>query len=124
MYQVPASVLNQILESQPLKTTWAETLFAMNQDELNEAMEEQTKALEASGVADPVALAYLKIAPVLAEQEAITAFIEQTGSMALRASLPDVTTPDEATMVMTEEHRLTPEQAEQLHDMLKRLSMQ
>lgn len=123
MYQVPASVLNQILESQPLKTTWAEKLFAMDQDELNEAMESQAQALEVSGVPDPVALAYQKIAPVLAEQEAITAFIEETGSMTLRASLPDVTTADEAVMVMTEEHRLTPEQAEQLHAMLKQLSM-
>ena len=123
MYQVPASVLNQILESQPLKTTWAEKLFAMDQDELNEALEDQAQALEAHGVPDPVAIAYQKIAPVLAEQEAITAFIEETGNMMLRGSLPDVTTADEAVMVMTEEHRLTPEQAEQLHDMLKQLSM-
>lgn len=121
MYQVPASVLNQILASQPLQTQWAETLFAMDQEELNQTLEQQAVALEASGVPDPVILAYQKIAPVLAEQTAITAFIEETGSMALRASLPDVTTPDEAVMVMTEEHRLTPEHAGLLLDMLERL---
>lgn len=121
MYQVPASVLNQILASQPFQTQWAEALFAMDQEELNQTLEQQAVALEASGVPDPVILAYQKIAPVLAEQEAITAFIEATGSMALRSSLPDVTTPDEAAMVMTEEHRLTAEHARQLLDMLERL---
>lgn len=121
MYQVPASVLNEILANQPLKTQWAENLFKLDQDELLEALESQADALEADGVPDPVILAYQKIAPVLVEQEAITAFIEQTGNMELRASLPDVTTPDEAAMVMTEEHRLAPEHAGQLLDMLERL---
>lgn len=124
MYQVPASVLNRILQSQPLQTPWAETLFKMDQEELNQALEQQAVALESAGVPDPVALAYQKIAPVLAEQEAISAHIEQTGNSELRTALPEVTTPDEAAMVMTREYRLTPEHATQLLDMLNRLPNQ
>lgn len=124
MYQVPATVLNQILETYPLTTAWAEALFKLDQEELNQTLEQQASALEAAGVADRVILAYQKMGPVLAEQEAITEFIKETGNMELRSALPAAETADEAVMMATEEYRLTPAQAKMLLNMLKRLPME
>lgn len=121
MYQTPAAILNRIAQQQTLKTQWATNLFRLDQDELNEVLEQQADALEASGEDLPVILAYQKIAPVLAEQEAITRYILTTDSMALRQSLPDVETPDEAVKAMQTEHRLSAPQSKRLKTLLQQL---
>lgn len=121
MYQVPAETLNQIAESETMATEWGEALFRLNQAALLKSLETQAEKLARAGVADAVIVPYQKIAPVLAEQKAIASFIRKTGNLELTGALPAVETPDEAVMVMTQEHRLSPRHAGMLFDMLQKL---
>lgn len=118
---IAAPVLNRIAESQPLKNEWVRKLFLMNQDELTRQHETQEQLLAKKGYPTPVILSYLTVAPLLAENEAISKYIEQTGNLTLRSALPELTTVNEAVLVATKEHRLNPSMQLQLKELLNSL---
>jgi hypothetical protein len=122
MLQVAAPILNEIARTQTLETDWARKLFAMSQQELNEQDQAQYKSLVQAGIDRAVAIAYQAIAPLLAENEAISRYIEETGSLELRSCLPEVTTTEEALILATEEYLLDPTQQAQLRGLLEGLS--
>lgn len=121
MYQVAATVWNQIADKCPPATPWAKRQFAMDQEQLTASLEEQAKALEKAGHPPKVILAYQTMAPLLAENETISRYIRKTGNMQLRGALPEVTTPREALEVARAEFRLEESEAQQLHALLSRL---
>ena len=117
MYQTPAPIWNEIAATQRLQTPrWAELFQATD---LETALQPLESELEAAGADARVSRAYLLVAPLLQENEAISRWIERTGRTDLRSSLPEVTTPSEAVMLASEEFRLTPSQQQQLTRLLK-----
>lgn len=117
-----ARILNPIAKTQKMATDWGKTLFSMNQADLDAADLAQYKALLASGVDQPVAMAYQMTAPLLTENEAISNYITRTGNSRLRAVLPELTTIEEAIELAIAEYRLTRPQTVTLKKMLQRLN--
>ena len=119
MYQVPMKVWNEIARSQPLSQPWA-TLFRLTPEELPAKLEELVdKPLEAAGADNRVVMAYRLVAPLLMETEAISSYLEETQQSMLRASLPELTSVNEAVILASTEYRLTPSQQSKLKQLLK-----
>ena len=122
MYQVAAPIWNQIAQTQTLATDWARTLFSMNPERMDQELEAQAEALTEAGHPDKVVLAYQVAAPLLAENEAISRHIQQTGNLDLRKALPELTTPKEAVKLMIQEYGLNQAQAKTLLMLLNNLA--
>ena len=119
MYQVPMSVWNAIAKSQPLSQPWA-TLFRLTPETLPAILAELVdKPLEAAGADNRVAMAYRLVAPLLMETEAISSYLEETQQSMLRASLPELTSVNEAVILASMEYPLTPSQQSKLSQLLK-----
>lgn len=119
VYQTPVPIWNEIVESQQLLHREMERLFSMDQEELFKALEDEDKKLEARGLDSTTIVAYHLTAPLLLENEAISRYIQQTNQQFLRASLPELTTVNEAIYLATQEYRLTPSQTKKLRTLLE-----
>ena len=119
MYQVPMRVWNEIAMGQALSEPWV-TLFRATPETFPALLDKLVdKPLEKMGVDDRVILAYRLVAPLLMETEAISSYLEETQQSMLRASLPELTSVNEAVILASTEYRLTPSQQSKLKQLLK-----
>lgn len=119
MYQVPMAVWNEIAKSQALSQPWA-TLFRLEPDQLPTELDRLVdKPAEKAGADDRTVLAYRLVAPLLVETAAISSYLEETRQSALRSSLPEINSVNEAVMLASMEYRLTPFQQRKLMQLLK-----
>lgn len=119
MYHVPMQVWNQIAKSQPLSQPWA-TLFRLTPEEMPAKLEELVdKPAEKAGADNRVVMAYRLVAPLLVENEAISAYLEETQQSMLRMSLPEVTSVNEAVTLASMEYEMTPFQQRKLTQLLQ-----
>ena len=118
MHQVPMPVWNEIAKSQPLSQPWA-TLFRMTPENLPKGLENMVDApAEAMGADNRTVLAYRLVAPLLQENEAISQFLLETQRPNLRASLPELTSVNQAVILASQEYRLTASQQQKLTQLL------
>ena len=118
MQQVPMSVWNAIAASQPLSQPWA-TLFRATPETLPAQLEKLVdKPLMAKGADNRVLLAYRLTAPLLVENEAISAYLIESDRQELRNSMPELTSVSEAVMLASMEYRLLPSQQAKLQQLL------
>lgn len=122
MHQVAASVWNAIAKSQELRNPSFKLLMAMSQDKMTEALAGQATALEQAGHPASVINAYQQMAPLLAENQAISSYINQTGNSDLRAALPEVLNAPEAVAIASQERPLSKNEQETLLQMLRPLT--
>ena len=115
MLSVAATVWNQVAQ-QGLRTPWARRMFRMDQEALTEAHEAQAEALEAQGVDPQVALAYLDVAPLVLEKEAISRLREARPMLA--STLPEANSADEAAALAIRDRALSGQQANALRTLL------
>lgn len=109
MYQAPAPIWNALAETGLLRTTWAQGMFPLPQDLLDEELAAEAARLQAETGSDLLPAAYLTVMPLLWEAEAIRALTEEQGPI---PSLPPVETVDDAMAVATGDFLLTgPEKA-------------
>jgi phosphoglycerate-specific signal transduction histidine kinase len=119
MQQVPDPVWNEIAASQPLHQPF-KTLFKMMDEEMIDGIHSLLdKTAEDQGADNKTVLAYRLTAPLLLENEAISAYIVATGYASLRTSLPELVSVNEALMLATEEYRLSEFQQGKLKSLLK-----
>lgn len=115
---VPTSVWNAIAESQPLGQPWA-TLFRATPETLPGLLEKLVdKPLTAKGADNRVLLAYRLTAPLLTENEAISAYLIESNRQELRSSMPELTSVSEAVTLASREFRLLPSQQTKLRTLL------
>ena len=120
MYQVPMRVWNEIAMSQPLSQPWVR-LFRATPEEFPAMLDELVdKPLEKMGADDRVILAYRLVAPLLIENEAISAYLEESQQPTLRASLPEINSVNEAVMLASMEYEMTPSQQRKLTQLLSK----
>lgn len=118
MYQVPLTIWNRIAASQALSEPWF-TLFRATPEQFPEMLDRLVdQPIEKQGADNRVVLAYRLVAPLLVENEAISAFIEETQQLSLRASLPELTSVNEAVMLASMEYEMTPSQQQKLTELL------
>lgn len=119
MYSIPARILNQVAETQELRLSWVRNMFKMDQAKLYEAIDAQAVQLEAQGIASRVVSGFQLIAGLLAENEAITAYINATDQHGLRSCMPEITTVEEAVFIADQEYQLDDNHKVELADMLR-----
>lgn len=117
MQQAAAKYWNEIAESQPLRTEWAQQMFPLPQEDMDLAMENEEKRLIRETSNPVLASAYLKIMPLLWESAAISSYLNDNPS--LRAAIPPIESIAEATMIASMDFRLTKGELVQLAEMLK-----
>lgn len=118
MHQVPTVVWNEIAKSQPLSEPWA-TLFRMQPEELEQGIKEMVDApAEKAGADNRTVLAYRLTAPLLVENAAISAYLQETQQSSLRMSLPEINSVNEAVILASMEYRLTRSQQAKLKNLL------
>lgn len=119
MHQAAATYWNQIAESQPLATAWAQQMFPLPQAELDLALEREENRLVSQEGADPVvAAAYLKVMPLLWERTAISNFLLANPS--LRVAMPPQESLTEAMLTARKDFRLNVPQLNKLSRMLEK----
>jgi hypothetical protein len=117
MHQCPQAVWNQIAKMEPLDPFWRKAMEMP--PEKQEDAYRMVDALAERVTKDPtVILAHRVVAPLLMENEAISSFIMETHQGALRASLPEVISTEEAVSLATAEYRLTKQQQSALRQTL------
>ena len=120
MTQVPQRIWNEIAKEQDLATNWAEKWFRMKEGEVERELEKQARKILKTQP-NKVVVAYQEVLPLLAEHNAIQAYISDHNRVGLMQVLVEVLNPKEAVMLMTMEHRLQPENQERLRELLEQL---
>lgn len=118
MYQVPMHVWNEIAQSQPLSQPWA-TVFRVEGSKLPEALQPIYDRLEKKGADDRVQRAFVVVAPLLVENESISAYLEESNRMDLRTAMPELTSISEALDLASMEYRLNRRQLDKLAQALR-----
>lgn len=116
MYGIAAPIWNKVATEQPLQTPMARALFPLDQPALNEALEARELALQKQGLEPKVATAYLSVAPLLWEKDALAAFSRTHPG--LSDALPNLVSPAEAADLATREYSLTASQQRTLTGLL------
>ncbi len=120
MHQAPMRIWNEIAMSQPLSQPWVR-LFRATPEQFPAMLDELVdKPLEQQGADNRVILAYRLVAPLLIENEAISAYLEETQQPTLRTSLPEVTSVNEAVILASMEYPLTQSQQKKLAQLLSK----
>lgn len=118
MYQLPAQVWNQIAQQPEMQNPSMKALMAMGQEQMDSALQQQADALTKNGIPDSVINAYQTMGPLLAENQAISAYIEKTGNSDLRKACPEVISAPEALGVAKQDYQLSEAEQQQLLQML------
>ena len=118
MYQLPAQVWNQIAQQPEMQNPSMKALMAMDQEQMDSALQQQADALTKNGTPDSVINAYQTMGPLLAENQAISAYIEKTGNSDLRRACPEVTSAPEALALAKQDYPLSEPEQQQLQQML------
>jgi len=119
MYQAPMQAWNEIAQSQALSQPWA-TLFRMTPEELPAGLDKLVdQPIEAQGADNRTVLAYRLVAPLLLENVAISDYLGMTNQLNLRASMPELTSVNEAVILASKEYRLTASQQAKLTQLLQ-----
>ena len=121
MYQLPAQVWNLIAQQPEMQNPSMKALMSMNQEQMDSALQQQADALTQNGVPDSVINAYQTMGPLLAENQAISSYIEKTGNSDLRKACPEVISAPEALAVAKQDYRLSEPEQQQLLQMLMQL---
>ena len=118
MYQTPLPIWNDIALSQPLFPPMRE-LFSATPETLPAMIDKHLdKPAEAMGLDDSTTLAFRLVMPLFVENEAISAYIEETHQAQLRSSLPELTTVRECLELAAMEYRLDQSQLASLQRLL------
>jgi hypothetical protein len=118
MFQVNQAIWNDLASSQPLRSRDWTRLMLMDDSTLTRTLDKIGKALEHKGMPTPVILAYLVVAPLLAENAAISRYIETKHNPSLRQALPELTTVEEAISLASMEYSLTAADQKKLRALL------
>lgn len=119
MHSVAASLWNQVAASQPLQHPVWERRFLASPEEQEAEMDRLEETLRKAGFSPVVIRAFLLTAPLLAENVAISRFVQQSNNPSLRISLPEIVSPTEAIRLAAEEFRMTKPEQSQLRTALE-----
>ena len=124
MHHTPRPIWNDLARSQPLYPQMRE-LFAATPQTLAVLMEKHVDAPAAAmGLDNRTALAFRLVMPLYVENEAISAYIEETQQAQLRSSLPELTTVKECLVLAAQEFRLNQSQLASLQRSLVKHAQQ
>lgn len=112
---VAAPIWNEIAKTQTLKTAWARRVFAMDQEAIAEAENQEYENLKRM-VGQEVATAYLDVKPLYLERRAIARFTQENPNF-LQA-LPEIASTSEAVLIASADRPLNRQQQRSLKRLL------
>lgn len=115
MFQAPARLWNEIAEIGPLRTGWAEQMFPLPAEMMQDAINKELDRVTEETGSPVLAAAYLVTMPLLWEAVAIRNYLAKVGP---QGSLPPLETVDDALAVAKGDYPLEPQEVEQLRRML------
>ena len=119
MMQVPLETWNRVAQEQTLRTAWARRTFPLPPTKLEEALGLQEQELaKREGGSLMLAAAFLRVAPLLWEAEAISRFLGDHPDLA-DALLPTLESPNEAVAVASRDFPLSATQQRILSSWLR-----
>lgn len=107
MYQIPTEVRNKIAATGLLKHPFYRKIMPMAFEEMDRELDKLTGKLQSAGVPNSVIVAYMYIAPLLAEHRAISHFVYQGGGYEYRSLLPEILDPKEAINIAKMDYSLS-----------------
>jgi len=116
MYQVALTIWNAIAASQPLSPMTRPAFQAKDLRELEQAIDKMVEQAELAQAHPKVQRGFLTVAPLLAENESISAWMEEEDRGDLRAAIPELTSMTEALALARAEFNLSPGQERQLQE--------
>src|SRR5579872_3948563 len=116
MYSVAAPIWNQVARTQALASPLGKALFPLDQPHLTDELNRREAELAAQGIEPRVASAYLAVAPLLAENQALSRYVAANPQHL--GTFPNVVNPSEAVALATQEYSLTPSQQATLQTLL------
>lgn len=122
MMQIPQQIRNQIARMPEIRFESIRKLLELTDEELEQQQLDQKERLLKAGHSDRTAVAYLNLAPILMENNAIQTFLIKTGSLDLRQSLPDLESAEETASLAVKEYQLSPDEVKDLKAMLGRIT--
>lgn len=117
MYQVPMTVWNELAASQPVSPKWG-ALFRLKQTELPAALDPVYAHMDSLKADSRVQRAFVLVAPLLVENESISAYLTERNLTSLRAAMPEVTSIPEAIALASSEFPMTKGQQATLGELL------
>ncbi|MCX2830815.1 hypothetical protein [Microbulbifer thermotolerans] len=99
MYQLPARAWNDIAELGATVSEWGQ-IMALPQEEMDKALSKKAREIRRKGLSGLALVAYMKIAPLLAERKAIAEAKLALKMSEMEAAIPEVLTPAEAIELM------------------------
>mgnify|MGYP001267665546 CR=1 FL=1 len=118
MLNVAAPIWNQIAQL-GTESQFGARFLTMDQEEMTRAVQALADELESKGIHPEVVSAYLELAPLLAEREAISRYSRLNPQA--RTFLPEVTSVNEALLIAIRERYLNTSQVAQLRKLLEEL---
>ena len=116
MIEVATPIWNQIAATQHLESPAARIAFRLDRDQLLQMEVFWTTLLEDLQTPPRLVRSVTTYLPLLTENRAISSFVSQHPPM--RQALPEVLDPKEATLMATQEWRLTPSEQSSLKKIL------
>ena len=117
MHQCPHPIWQEIARTQKIsRPLWRRLMESDNPQPMLDQVESD---LEKAGANARMIRAFLLVAPLLDESEAISRYVEATGRTDLRNSLPEINSLNEAVILAAQEYRLIPSQTMQLKKLLQ-----
>jgi hypothetical protein len=118
MHQAAAKYWNQIAETQPLATPWAQQMFPLPQTEMDLALQmEESRLVKQCGDRVVVA-AYLALMPLLWERTAISNYLLENPE--LQAAMPPLESLSEALRVAAMDYPMTGSRLKKLQLLLEK----
>lgn len=117
MHQCPQPIWQEIARTQQIsRPLWKRVMSADDPQPMLTRLEAD---LEETGADARTIRAFLLVAPLLDESEAISRYVEASGRTDLRNSLPEINSPNEALILASQEYRLIPSQIQRLKKLLQ-----
>ena len=122
MLQLDAQTWQKIAaQTGGFQTPFGKKYLTLDQAQMTAAHQKLADNLKQQKLDPQVITAYLEMAPLLAEREAISIYARKHPQ--IREAIPEVLSTDEAVLIATSEHRLNINQATQLGRKLSALEM-
>lgn len=123
MYQVATPIWNAIAASQPISPLLRPAFEAQGVEALSVAMDNLLREVGLASAEAKVQRAFQTVGPLLAENESISAWMEEANRADLRTAMPELTSTNEALALARAEYRLSPPQERELQVALARFLM-
>jgi len=121
MNQVSQEIRQAIAKRPEIKNPDLKQLLAMDDETLEEELDQRGERLTASGYPNKAVQAYQDLAWLLAEREAVQAYVRTAGNTELIRILPDLATVEETLEAARMEYRLDGVSLMKLRILLQRL---